>query len=194
MLPTINEVPQSMLAVNSIERVTITSKWFRIRLDNEQLVLRSNQQEALRISEEAMLPWDRGQEITTMLRPTVQARRISNPTSRHPITIIRTKERCSTNCSRVRVKGKPQIYKSSKSKWKVKNKELPQLNVKLSKRETPDMKKRRDNFQSPNKEQDQLQSNEMAVTSEILKFKTELARNPNLLITSVRMMSKTYSK
>lgn len=130
----------------------------------------------------------------TMPRLTVQARRTSNPTFRHPTTIIRIKRRCSINCSKVKVKEKPQIYKSSKSKWKVKNKELPQSNVKLSKRETPDMKKPKGNFQFPNKEQDQLQSNEMAVTLEILKFKTELARNPNQSITSAQTMSKTYSK
>jgi len=63
-----------------------------------------------------------------------------------------------------------QIYKSSKSKCKQKNKKSLQSNEKLSKREILNMKKQKDNFQFPNKELDQLQSNEMAV---ILEIRTE---------------------
>ena len=72
-----------------------------------------------------------------------------------------------------------QIYKNSKSKWTMKNKESPQSNEKFSKREIPNMRKPKDNFQFPNKEQDQLQSREMAVILEIRKFKTESAANRN---------------
>ena len=71
-----------------------------------------------------------------------------------------------------------QIYKNSKSKWIMKNKELPQLNEKHSKREIQNTKKLKDNFLFPNKEQGQLQSHEMEVILEI-KFKIEWAGNHN---------------
>ena len=58
----------------------------------------------------------------------------------------------------------------------MKNKELPQLNEKHSKREIQNMKKLKDNFLFPNKEQGQLQSHEMEVILET-KFKTEWVGN-----------------
>jgi hypothetical protein len=51
-LPTTNEVLLSTWVASSIERVTTTSERLRIRLANEQLVLKSNQPEAPKISEE----------------------------------------------------------------------------------------------------------------------------------------------
>jgi hypothetical protein len=76
-----------------------------------------------------------------------------------------------------------QIYKNSKSKWTTKNKESPQWNEKLSRREIPNMKKLKDNFLFPNKEQVLLQSHEMEVILET-KFKTEWAGNRSQSIMS----------
>ena len=60
-LAIINEALRSMWEVNSIERATITRKWFRIRLVNEQLVHKNNLKEALKISEELVLLSDSDQ-------------------------------------------------------------------------------------------------------------------------------------
>jgi hypothetical protein len=115
----------------------------------------------------------------TTLNPTAQARRTSKLTFRHPIITIPTKVKSSTNCLKAKETETSinKNCKSSKSKWKTKSKESLQLNGKRLKREIRNMKKPKDNFQFPNKEQDPLQSSEMAAILEILKFPTELPRN-----------------
>ena len=123
---------------------------------------------------------------------TALGRRTSSPTFRLPTTIIQIKVKFSINCSKVKMKVKP-IYKSSKSKWTLRNRELPRSNEKLAKREIPNTKKPKDKLQFPNKEQDLLQSSEMPVILETSKFKTRLARSHKASIMSVPTMSNRTS-
>lgn len=181
-----------MLEANLIVRATITSKWFRIRLVREQLDLKSNPPEALKISEEQMQLWDKGQQIMMMLLQTVQAR-TSNLIFKRLITIIPTRMRCSINYWIVKETIR-QIYKSLKSRCKVKNKELLLSNEKLSKREIQNMKKPKDNSQFPSREQDQLQSRGKAAIQGTLKSQTEMPRSPNLLnmlMTMIKLKTKS---
>lgn len=120
--------------------------------------------------------------------------RTSSPTSRLPTTTTQTKMRFSINCSRAKTKEKQPIYRNSKSKWRQRNKELPQWNVKLSKREIRNMKKLGGKLQFPNREQVPLQSSEMEAILETSQFKTRLARSHSQSTKSVPTMnSKTWS-